>query len=65
MQWLHVIAIGVVVLGLVATIIIGQSKSNRETDPRYMKNTGRKWLRLSAIYVVGVLIVVAIMFMLD
>ncbi|WP_026297531.1 hypothetical protein [Paenibacillus daejeonensis] len=65
MQWLHITAIVLVVLGAVATIIIGQSNSNKQTDSRYMKNTGRKWLRLSAIYVASVLVVVGILWFLN
>ncbi|MFC4600768.1 hypothetical protein [Cohnella hongkongensis] len=65
MEWLMAIVIIVMLSGLIATWIIGQSKSNREADPRYSQNTGKKWLRLGGIYVVGILAVVVIVMTLN
>jgi len=65
MAWLMAIVIIVMAAGLVATLIIGQSKSNKEADPRYSQNTGKKWLRLGGIYVVGMIIVAAIVIALN
>ncbi|MFB9278416.1 hypothetical protein [Cohnella cellulosilytica] len=65
MEWLMGIVIVVMVAGLVATLIIGQSKSNKDTDPRYTQNTGKKWLRLGGIYVLGIVAVVIIVMALN
>lgn len=50
----------VMLTGLVATIMIGRSQSNKEENHRYSQQTGRNWLRLGGIYVVGVLAVAVI-----
>ncbi len=65
MEWLMAIVVVVMVAGFVATLIIGQSKSNRESDPTYTQNTGKKWLRLGAIYVAGIIAVAVLIFALD
>ncbi|PRX72602.1 hypothetical protein B0G52_105155 [Cohnella sp. SGD-V74] len=65
MEWLLAIVVVVMVAGLAATLIIGQSKSNRESDPRYTQNTGKKWLRLGGIYVVGIIAVIVIVIALN
>ncbi|BFH63070.1 MULTISPECIES: hypothetical protein [Paenibacillus] len=59
MLGLLILAIGVLVVGLVATIMIGESKSNKKTDPTYFKSTGKNWARLSGIYV-GCIVVLAV-----
>jgi len=65
MVWLMAIVVVVMVAGFVATLIIGQSKSNKATDPRYTQNTGKKWLRLGSIYVVGMIAVAVIVIALN
>lgn len=57
MMWLSVIVVIVMAAGLVATVVIGQSKSNKEENPQYSEQTGRKWLRLGVMYLLGILIV--------
>ncbi|MFF2889118.1 hypothetical protein [Paenibacillus sp. NPDC057967] len=61
MEWLYLIIILVMAVGLISTIWIGRSASNKVEDPRYSQQTGRKWLRLGVIYVVGIIIVAAIL----
>jgi heme/copper-type cytochrome/quinol oxidase subunit 2 len=61
MNWLIVAGVVVMVLGLIATLMIGLSKSNKEENPVYFRHTGRKWIRLSGIYVVS-LVIAAIIF---
>jgi len=66
MQWLLVVVIIVMLAGLVSTWMIGQSKSNQRTDSRYTQNTGKKWIRLSGIYVAGMIVVaIIVVFMND
>jgi hypothetical protein len=61
MVWLYVIVIIVMVSGLIATVIIGQSQSNKEENPRYSQQTGRKWLRLGGIYIISIIAVAIIL----
>lgn len=42
--------IGVALVGLVATILVGLSRENREGNPQYDRNSKPNWLRLTAIY---------------
>lgn len=51
----------VMAVALVATLMVGFSKSNREENPEYTRRTGRNWAKLSALYVVCV-IAVALVF---
>ncbi|MCM3746851.1 hypothetical protein M3223_05720 [Paenibacillus pasadenensis] len=55
----------VILAGAAATFMIGQSKSNRQTDSGYMEQTGKKWARLSWIYIAGMLLVAAILLFVD
>jgi formate hydrogenlyase subunit 3/multisubunit Na+/H+ antiporter MnhD subunit len=57
MVWLLLLVVIVMLSGLIATFIIGQSKSNREENPNYDQNTGRKWIRLSGIYIISIVLV--------
>lgn len=61
MVWLIVIIVLILAFGLIATIRIGQSQSNREESPRYTQQTGRNWLRLGVMYAIGVLAVVLVL----
>ncbi|MBN2984396.1 MULTISPECIES: hypothetical protein [Cohnella] len=61
MGWLLAAGVAIIAIGLAATIVIGQSKSNREEDPRYFQQTGRKWLRLGGIYILGIIAVVVLL----
>ncbi|MDU4694677.1 MULTISPECIES: hypothetical protein [Paenibacillus] len=61
MVWLIVIIVLILAFGLIATIRIGQSQSNREENPRYTQQTGRNWLRLGVMYAIGVLAVVLVL----
>jgi Na+-transporting methylmalonyl-CoA/oxaloacetate decarboxylase gamma subunit len=61
MGWLMSGVVFVMLSGLIATIMVGQSKSNRQEDPTYYKNTGKKWLRLGWIYIIGMAIVVILL----
>ncbi|MBB3126797.1 heme/copper-type cytochrome/quinol oxidase subunit 2 [Paenibacillus rhizosphaerae] len=57
MVWLMVLAVIVLIWGLFATMRIGQSPSNKEQNPQYFQDTGKKWLRLLGFY--GISIVAA------
>ncbi|MDP5276389.1 hypothetical protein [Chengkuizengella axinellae] len=61
MLWNMVLVVIVLLVGVIGTIMIGQSKSNKEGNPSYFQQTGKKWARLSAFYVIGI-IVFAIVF---
>jgi ABC-type Fe3+ transport system permease subunit len=61
MVWLIVIIVLILAFGLIATIRIGQSQSNREESPRYTQQTGQNWLRLGVMYAIGVLAVVLVL----
>ncbi|GIO30432.1 MULTISPECIES: hypothetical protein [Paenibacillus] len=63
MFWLLVIAVAVMIGGFIATMMIGQSKSNKDSDPNYFKQTGKKWGRLSGIYVACIVVLAVIMIM--
>ncbi|MFR9709560.1 hypothetical protein ACL02P_09030 [Paenibacillus sp. MB22_1] len=61
MVWLILVIILILAFGLIATIRIGQSQSNREENPRYTQQSGRNWLRLGVMYAIGVLAVVLVL----
>ncbi|OXM17141.1 hypothetical protein [Paenibacillus herberti] len=51
----------VMLAGTAATIMIGQSKSNKEANTGYSEHSGKKWARLSWIYVVSVVLIAIIL----
>lgn len=65
MGWLMLAVIIVMLVGLIATLIIGQSQSNKREDPSYSQHTRAKWIRLISIYVGGIAVVAAIWMVLD
>jgi len=51
---LYIILIVLVILiGALATIFIGMSKSNREGNPAYDTRTGKYWVSLTAVYIIA------------
>ncbi|MWV42821.1 hypothetical protein GRF59_04200 [Paenibacillus sp. HJL G12] len=60
MLGLLIMAIIVMAAGFVATMMIGQSKSNKKADPKYFQHTGKKWMRLSGIYIACIVILAII-----
>lgn len=50
---MYALVIGILLIGLVATLWIGASKENREGNPAYDRNSLPNWVRLTAIYVVA------------
>ncbi|WP_163874315.1 hypothetical protein [Paenibacillus favisporus] len=54
MVWLMVFAVIVLIWGLFATMRIGQSQSNKEQNPQYFQDTGKKWFRLLGFYVISI-----------
>ena len=50
----YVIFSVILVVGLLATLMIGFSRKNREGDQSYFQGTGVKWVRLSALYVISI-----------
>ncbi len=61
MLWLLGLVVLVMAGGFVATMLIGNSKSNREENDDYSKRTGTKWARLSGIYA-GCMVIVVVLF---
>lgn len=61
MMWSILIIVLILAFGLIATIRIGQSQSNREENSRYTQQTGQNWLRLGVMYAIGVLAVVLVL----
>ncbi|MED5017973.1 hypothetical protein P9847_11740 [Paenibacillus chibensis] len=61
MTGLLILAVVVMVAGFVATMMIGESKSNKKADPNYFKFTGKKWARLSGIYIACIILLAVIM----
>ena len=55
-----ILVIVVMAAALIATLIVGFSRSNKEGDTAYMNNWGKKWWRLGSIYLLTVVVVVAI-----
>jgi hypothetical protein len=53
----------IMLIGFVATIMVGFSKRNREGDPTYDKKTGLKWIRLSLIYAVVIVAAYLVLYM--
>lgn len=56
-----ILVVVVMVAGFAATIAIGQSKSNKEGNPAYSQQTGKKWANLSWIYIVCTIAIVAVL----
>ncbi|WNR46790.1 hypothetical protein [Paenibacillus roseipurpureus] len=44
----------ILLVGLIATVMIGFSNKNRVGDQTYFQKTGLKWVRLTALYVVSI-----------
>ncbi|WP_219836108.1 hypothetical protein [Paenibacillus sp. R14(2021)] len=62
MTWLMGVVVIVMVLGFVGTMMIGQSKSNKEANSGYYANAEKKWNNLSGIYILSMIAVVIIIF---
>lgn len=43
----------VAAIGLFATIQVARSPENRDGNPRYDRQTGANWVRLTVLYVLG------------
>ncbi|CAI6032956.1 hypothetical protein [Cohnella sp. JJ-181] len=56
-----ILVVIVMVAGFAATIAVGRSKSNKEGNPGYFHQTGKKWANLSWIYVVCTVVIVAVL----
>ncbi|MBB6638403.1 hypothetical protein [Cohnella thailandensis] len=56
--WLVVAVVVVMIAGLIGTIMIGQSPSNREENSQYSRNSGKIWANLTWIYAIGMILVV-------
>lgn len=54
------VVFAVMVVALVATFMVGFSKGNQQENPSYMQKTGSKWLRLTLLYAVTVVAIVAV-----
>ncbi|MCJ8013657.1 hypothetical protein MUG84_18185 [Paenibacillus sp. KQZ6P-2] len=61
MLGLFIIAVIVMVAGFIATMMIGQSKSNKKADSKYFQHTGKKWMRLTGIYIACTVVLAIIM----
>jgi NADH:ubiquinone oxidoreductase subunit 3 (subunit A) len=55
--YIYLIVIGVVALtGLIATLLVGNSRQNRSGNPEYEKRTAGNWLRLGIFYIIATII---------
>ncbi|WP_136605254.1 hypothetical protein [Paenibacillus dokdonensis] len=61
MLWLMVLAVIVMIVGFIATMMIGESKENKKENSNYFKFTGKKWMHLSWIYVLCTVMLAIIM----
>jgi hypothetical protein len=50
-------------IALIATILVGRSKENREGNASYDKSTGRNWVRLAVFYVLAAALGIACVLM--
>ncbi|NEW06362.1 hypothetical protein GK047_10085 [Paenibacillus sp. SYP-B3998] len=46
----------ILLIGLGGTLWIGFSRRNREGDQTYFQKTGVKWLRLTSLYVIAIVL---------
>ncbi|MDB4865763.1 MAG: hypothetical protein JWR03_96 [Cohnella sp.] len=46
-------------IGLIATLVVGFSRANKEGDPNYEHKTGSKLTRLTFLYIAAVIIAVS------
>ncbi|UJF33964.1 hypothetical protein [Paenibacillus hexagrammi] len=52
-EWLfYIIVFVLMAVAVVATVLVGMSRSNREGNPDYFKKTDRKMTRLTMYYVI-------------
>ena len=57
MNWLpYVLVIGIALFGGIATLIIGNSKANRRSNPEYDRRTKQNLSKLTYVYVVAVVL---------
>ncbi len=61
MLWLLAVVVLVIGAGVVATFMIGHSKSNREENSGYFERTGVKLARLSGFYAVCVILMIILL----
>lgn len=50
-----------VIVAAVSTILIGNSKQNKEGNPDYERRTSGNWVRLTSFYVIAGLLGIAIL----
>jgi hypothetical protein len=50
----YTIFAAILLIGLIATLMVGFSRQNREGDPTYFQKTGMKWFRLTSLYVISI-----------
>ncbi|MBB3112506.1 heme/copper-type cytochrome/quinol oxidase subunit 2 [Paenibacillus phyllosphaerae] len=48
----YILIISVIVIALLATLAVGFSKENKDGNPEYDRKHGKKWTRLSLLYVI-------------
>jgi hypothetical protein len=54
---------GILLIGLAATLLIGNSRQNREGNPDYDRRTAGNWLRLSVFYaIVAVICIIGLLY---
>lgn len=58
MVWVTIILIVVMLVGVVGTLQIAQSQSNKQENTGYFQNTGKKWARLTGFYIIGAIIAI-------
>jgi uncharacterized membrane protein len=64
--WLFILTILTMVAALILTVRVGSTINKKGTDSTYVRNMGRKWGRLIALYIAGTIIVLVIfLYMMD
>ncbi|RKP53918.1 hypothetical protein D7Z26_11015 [Cohnella endophytica] len=64
MYWQLAVVVLVIGAGVIATFLIGHSKSNREENNGYFARTGMKLARLSGFYAVCVILMIVLFLLL-
>ena len=61
----YVVVIALVLIGAVATMVVGMSQENKKSNPNYDRRTKSNWVRLSIFYTLALAAFVAIWIIYD
>ncbi|MWV43174.1 hypothetical protein GRF59_05980 [Paenibacillus sp. HJL G12] len=57
-MWMYALVIGVAVLALITTFLVGFSAENKKKNPNYEKKTKSNITRLTSIYAVTIILAI-------